>query len=162
VTISSYKGASVATFSESDLTEVYSVRIALESYAASLAAQNITDEDMERLEALMTEMGQAFQARDFTHLLEAHHRLHADIYALTGKQRLYDMIIQYLDLSNVYQRMALSLGRGAKDPIKEHTDILRTLRNRDAEAAGRILRKHLELTMSELVGIFEGQAKPAR
>lgn len=137
------------------MIEVYSVRIALESYAASLATQSVTDEDLERLETLMQEMGKACQNKDFEHLLEAHHKLHANIYAIAGKQRLYEHIIQYLDLANLYQRMALSLGRGANDPIKEHTDILETLRKRDAEAAGRMVHAHLELTMAELLEIFK-------
>jgi DNA-binding GntR family transcriptional regulator len=157
VSISSYKGASVAKFSGSDLIEVYSVRIALESYAAYQAAQNITDGELMRLETLMKEMGEAFQNKDFEHLLEVHHRLHANIYAIAGKQRLYELIIQYLDLASLYQRMALSLGRGASDPIKEHNDILETLRRRDADAAGRIVRTHLELTVAELLGLFQEQ-----
>ena len=157
VNISSYKGASVAKFSDSDLVEVYSVRIALESYAAALATQKITDEDLERLEVLMKEMGEAFQSKVFEDLLEAHHKLHASIYAIAGRQRLYEIIIQYLGLSNLYQRMALSLGRGANDPIIEHIDILNTLRSRDAEAAGRILRTHLELTMAEVLDILKEQ-----
>ncbi len=161
VSISSYRGASVATFSESDLIEIYSVRIALESYAASLAAENVTDAALDRLEGLMKAMGEAFHNGDFPRLLEIHQSLHADIYALAGKQRLHELIMQYLELSNVYQRMALSLGRGAKDPIREHIDILKTLRNRDAEAARRSVREHLELTMSEIMGIFEVQHKPA-
>jgi DNA-binding GntR family transcriptional regulator len=159
VNISSYKGASVARFSASEMIEVYSVRIALESYAASLATQRVTNEDLERLEILMQEMGKAFQNKDFEHLLEVHHRLHANIYKIAGKQRLYEHIIQYLDLTKLYQRMALSLGRGANDPIQEHIDILETLRKRDAEAAGRMVRAHLELTMAELVDIFEQQSK---
>jgi len=159
VNISSYKGASVARFSASEMIEVYSVRIALESYAASLATQRVTNEDLERLEILMQEMGKAFQNKDFEHLLEVHHRLHANIYKIAGKQRLYEHIIQYLDLTKLYQRMALSLGRGANDPIQEHIDILETLRMRDAEAAGRMVRAHLELTMAELVDIFEQQSK---
>ncbi len=162
VNISSYRGAYVATFSESDLKEVYSVRVALESHAASLAAENITDEDLERLEAQMREMGVAFRAKDFVRLLEAHHKLHASIYAIAGQQRLNEIITQYLGLSNVYQRMALSLGRGASDPIREHTDIIETLRRRDPEGSARIIRAHLQLTMSELLSIFaRQQRKPA-
>lgn len=157
VDISSYKGATVANLSASEMIEVYSVRIALESYAASLATQRITDADLGRLEGLMKEMEAAFQNKDFEHLLGTHHKLHAGIYTIAGKQRLYEHIIQYLDLANFYQRMALSLGRGAKDPIQEHIDILETLRRRDAEAAGRTVRSHLELTMAELLAIFTEQ-----
>ncbi len=112
VNISSYKGASVARFSAPEMIETYSVRIALESYAASLAAERVTEEDLRRLETMMQEMGMAFQDKNFEHLLEAHHELHAGIYAIAGKQRLYEHILQYLDLTNLYQRMALSLGRG--------------------------------------------------
>lgn len=162
VNISSYKGATVAKFSASEMIEVYSVRIALESYAASLATQNITEADLERLEVLMKEMGTAFQNKEFEHLLEAHHKLHSNIYAIAGKQRLYEHIIQYLDLANLYQRMALSLGRGANDPIKEHIDILETLRKRDADAAGRMMRTHLELTMAELLDIFKEQQNKSK
>jgi DNA-binding GntR family transcriptional regulator len=102
-------------------------------------------------------MGNAFQNKEFEHLLEAHHKLHANIYAIAGKQRLYEHIIQYLYLTNLYQRMALSLGRGAEDPIKEHIDMLETLRKRDAEGIGRMVRLHLELTMTELLDIFKEQ-----
>jgi len=162
VNISSYKGATVAKFSASEMIEVYSVRIALESYAASLAAKNVTEEDLEQLDILMKEMGAAFQNKEFEQLLATHHRLHAKIYTIAGKQRLYEHIIQYLDLTNLYQRMALSLGRGANDPIKEHIDILETLRNRDAEAIERMVRKHLELTMAELLDIFKEQQNKSK
>ena len=156
VSISSFKGASVSEFSTSDLIEVYSVRIALESYAAYLAAQQITEADLARLEALMKDMGEAFRSKDFEHLLEAHHNLHATIYAIAGKKRLLEHIIQYLDQASFYQRIALSLGRGASDPIIEHQDILSTLRQRDADAAARIMRQHLELTLDELLGLLQG------
>jgi DNA-binding GntR family transcriptional regulator len=157
VDISSYKGASVADFSASEMIEVYSVRIALESYAASLATQRITDADLEQLAGVMKEMEAAFRQKDFENLLETHHKLHASIYTIAGKQRLFEHIVQYLDLANFYQRMALSLGRGAKDPIKEHNEILDTLRRRDPEAAGRTVRSHLELTMAELLDMFTEQ-----
>lgn len=155
VVISSYKGASVAKFSVSNLMEIYTVRIALESYATYLAAGSITDGVLEQLEEKMKEMGEAFHHKEFEHLLGAHHQFHANIYYLAGKQRLSELTIRYLELSNVYQRMALSIGRGANDPIKEHVDILETLRSRDAEASCRLMRAHLELTMGELSDILK-------
>lgn len=72
--------------------------------------------------------------RTYSSILEGV-RFHANSYAIAGKQRHYEHTIQYLDLANLYQRMALSLGCGANDPIKEHIDILETLQKRDTEAA---------------------------
>ena len=50
--------------------------------------------------------------------------------------------------------MALSLGRGAKDPVVEHKEMLETLRRRDADAAGHLIRIHLQMTVSELLELF--------
>jgi len=158
VTFSSYKGASVADFSLSELEEIYTVRSALESHAARLAAQRITEEELEQLEALLRQIEEAFQQKDFLHLLEVHHQFHASICVAAKQQRLCKLAIQHLELTDLYQRMALSLGRGAKDPVVEHKEILETLRRHDADAAGHLIRIHLQLTVSELLELFhEGQ-----
>ena len=154
VAISSYKGASVAEFSLSELEEVYTVRGALESHAAYLAAQRITEEDLEQLETLLRQMEEAFEAGDLSRLLEVHHQFHVGVYAVAQEQRLYELAVRHLELTDVYQRMALSLGRGAKDPVIEHKEILDALRRRDADEAGRLLRVHLQITASELLELF--------
>lgn len=154
VTFSSYKGASVADFSLSELEDIYTVRSALESHAAYLAAQRITNEELEQLEVLLRQIEEAFQEKDFLHLLEVHHQFHASICTAAKRQRLCKLAIQHLELTDLYQRMALSLGRGAKNPVVEHEEMLETLRRRDADAACHLIRVHLQMTVSELLELF--------
>jgi DNA-binding GntR family transcriptional regulator len=59
-----------------------------------------------------------------------------------------------LDLSNIYQPMALSMGRGSRDPIVEHQRILAALQLRDAGGARDLIREHLRMTVSELLELF--------
>jgi len=160
VTLSSYKGASVAPFSLADLTEVYTIRCALESHATYLAAQRIGEQDLAGLADLLQAMALAFQRKDLDRLLQAHGQFHASIYAAAGSPRLCELTLKYLGLADVYQRMALSLGRGAKDPVVEHQDLLCTLQQHDAEAAGRLMRSHLEATASELLELFGQHGDP--
>ncbi|RPI78197.1 MAG: FCD domain-containing protein, partial [Chloroflexi bacterium] len=75
------------------------------------------------------------------------------------RDQLYSLILRYLDLSKVYQRMALSMGRGAADPIIEHIGLLEILERRDAEGACKMVRRHLELTMAELLSLFNEHQK---
>ncbi len=161
VTLSSYRGASVAPFSLSDLREVYTIRCALESHATYLAAQHIGQEELAQLADLLQAMALAFQEKDLDRLLLAHGQFHAAIYAAAGSTRLCELTLKYLGLADVYQRMALSLGRGAKDPVVEHQDLLRTLTQHDAEAAGRLMRAHLEMTASELLELFGQHGDPS-
>lgn len=154
VTLSSYKGASVTPLSLSELEEIYTIRCALESQAAYLAAQRITEEELDRLEILLGQMREAFHAGDFPRLLQAHREFHVAVCAASKRQRLHDLAVQHLKLADVYQRMALSLGRGASDPVGEHEVILEALRRGDGDAAGRLLRGHLQTTASELLELF--------
>jgi DNA-binding GntR family transcriptional regulator len=157
VTLSSYRSASVARFSASDLEEIYAVRAALESHATYLAVQNNTDGTLERLKWLLSEMARAFEQGDLENLLTVHHQFHASIYAAARKPRLYELILQYLELANLYQRMALSMGRGAQDPVVEHQELLHAMQRRDAEGAARLMREHLDLTALELLKLFRDQ-----
>ncbi len=158
VTISSYKGAFVADFTLSDMKDVFAIRTALESHASYLAAQNLTGAQLDQLDALLHEIEESFLNKDFERLLETHHRFHATIYAAATSPGLYALILQYMDLANVYQRMALSLGRGAQGPVVEHKGILEALRRRDAVAARDLLRVHLEITIAELLTLFSEQS----
>ncbi|HDQ70633.1 MAG TPA: GntR family transcriptional regulator [Chloroflexi bacterium] len=155
VTISSYKGASVAAFSLSEIEDVYAIRCALESHAAYLAARSITAETLAQLETLLDQMAEAFQRGDRVQLLELHHQFHVGVYAAAQRSRLYDLAVRHLGLTNVYQRMALSLGRGARDPLVEHQEIVDALRRGDAESAGRLMRDHLQATVEELLALFQ-------
>ena len=155
VEISTYKGASVAQFSSTQLEDIYTVRIALESYATCLAARVITVEELDTLSTLMESMRKAFLENDFERLVTVHSQFHATIYAAPHKQRLYELSLQNLELCMVYQRLALSLGRGANDPVVEHRDLLKTLQEHDAEAAGEMMRDHLEFTLAELLALFK-------
>ena len=161
VTLSSYKGATVARFSAPDMDEVYTIRTALESHATHLAAGRMTAGEFEELDACLHEMSSTFREGDFERLLRAHYDFHAIIYRSAAQPRFLDLILQYLELSSVYQRMALSMGRGAHDPVGEHQDLVTTLRMRDPEAAGALMRIHLQSTAAELHTLFQKEP-PAR
>ena len=154
VNISSYKGASVAEFSLKELEEIYAVRTAIESHAAYLAAQRITEEELSRLDYLLSEIEKAFQQKEQLKLIEVHHQFHATIYQAAKQKRLSDLATHYLGLTDIYQRMALNWGRGAHDPVIEHAEILTVLRKRDADAVHLLIRDHLSLTVSELSDLF--------
>lgn len=160
VSFSSYKGASVADFSPSQMQEIYAVRTALESYASYLAAQRITEEELSELETLLKEIDQTFQQKDFTRLLEVHHDFHLRICSAAKQNNLFRLAVQHLELTDLYQRMALSLGRGATDPVVEHSEILTALRRRDPEGVASLIRSHLQKTVAELLELFRLNGDP--
>lgn len=161
VTISPNKGASVADFSLSELEDIYSIRIPLEGYGAYLATQNITDQDLAQLEALLREMKEVFQTGDRWRLLEVNRQFYMVLYAIMERPRLYELIMRHLDLADLYRRMAFTLDHMYRHTISEHEQVLETLRQRDPEAAEHLTRLNLERTADNLMNFLKATEQPS-
>lgn len=151
VTISPHKGASVAKFLLSDVEEVYAIRIALEGYAAHLAALQITEEELERLDQLLCEMDQALREGNRSRLLHVNREFDTTIYAASRQERLYELIVKHIDLADLYRRLYFSLDHLAAHTVDEHREILEALKRRDPQEAERLSRIALERTVAGLV-----------
>jgi DNA-binding GntR family transcriptional regulator len=151
VSVSDHRRTFVAEFSIDDLIETYTMRAALESHAAYLAAKRITEPELRHLESILSTMGHAYQHNQLELLISTHHDFHAGINEAAQSPRLSKLILQYLELSRIYQRMAFETGGNAADPIRDHLEIWMTLNKHEAEAAARLTRAHLERTSAGLL-----------
>lgn len=158
VTLSRHRGASVADLSLSELEGIYGVRIALEGYGAFLAAQNITDEELERLEKLLREMKGVFEQGDRWRLLEINRQFYAQLYAIADRPRLYELIMKHLDLAGLYRQMAFAIDHYYRHTIVDHEELLATFRQHDPEAAERLTRTQLQQTLVSLVEFLKEPA----
>ena len=150
VTLSRYKGAAVTEFSPVELEEIYHVRIALESYAARLATERITDEELCELRRLVRQMREAFEARDRPRLQEVNRQFYICLYTATRQQRLYELTMNHLDLSRQYRRIYFYIDHLAANTVTEHERLLEALERRDAEEVERLTRLALQATLDGL------------
>jgi DNA-binding GntR family transcriptional regulator len=155
VSFSAYKGATVADFSLVELEEIYTVRIALESYAAYLAAQYITEEELQQMQGLLKQTEDAYQQADHLRMLQLNREFHAILYHASRQNRLYEMIINHLDLSDMYRRLYFTVEHLYANTITEHQELLEILRRGDSEDAEQHTRYHLQQTASALVNFLQ-------
>lgn len=155
ITFSPHKGASVADFSLSELEGIYSIRIAIEGYGAYLAAENITDPDIDELEALLNQMKEMFQQGDRWRLLAVNRQFYTSLYAIAERPRLYELIMKHLDLADLYRRIAFAIDHYYRHTIADQEELLVKLRQRDPEAAERLTRIQLQKTLSSLVAFLK-------
>lgn len=144
VSFSPYKGAFVAEFSQSELDDIYSIRIALEGYCVRLAASQITDAQLERLDSIFDQMMEEYERGDRWQLLTVNREFYAVLYAIPDQPLLYALTMKYLDMANLYRRMALAQDSYFRRIIDGHEDLLASLRERDAEGVERVLRAQME------------------
>ena len=158
VKLSPHKGASVADLSISDLKDIYSIRIAIEGYGAYLAAQNVKDQDLVELEALLRRMREGFEQGDRWHLLEVNREFYAVLYAIAGQPRLYALIMKHIDLADMYRRMAFAIDHYYGHTIADHEALLTTFREADPQGAERVTRDQLQQTLASLLLFLEQTA----
>ena len=135
-----YKGYRIRPLEVDDIEDIIFIRGLLEPEAAERAATGITDEELERLEALKpTELGEL--SLEFDRYSE---QFHALIGVASRSRRLAEMIeVMYRDVRRL-QSAALSRSV-PKDIVSEHNDIIEALRNRDPIAARAAMAQHVSL-----------------
>lgn len=139
-------GARVATFSKNDLREVLYVREALEGMACRLAAERMSNAEMEALEELLEDHSQegALKAGEYYFQRPGDYDFHYRIVKGSGNKKLIEMLIDDLyHLMRIFRYRSSSRKGRAQEALQEHRRIVAAMRARDADAAEELMRRHL-------------------
>jgi DNA-binding GntR family transcriptional regulator len=156
VTIHPHRGAYVAHPTLEELEEVYSIRLLLEGWAARLAAQNLSDEDMSYLEELNQRWEEATGAGDFTAMLMIDREFHTVILQAARRPRLIELIDSLWNQTQQYRRVLLSAP--SRWPLYKgcHHELLAAGRHRDGQAMESAMKAHIQLTIDLLQNELAG------
>ena len=120
------KGAEVARMTEKDMEDVLQIRDALDELAASIACEQISEEELAELRHTMHEFEESTKTGDVKRIAEADVRFHDIIYHATRNVKLENM------LNNLREQMY----RYRYEYIKDHTDYKQLVREHAAIIAG--------------------------
>lgn len=129
-----------------DLQEVHQLRLTLEAMAARLAAQRITDEELEELERL-TSTSDPEEARLFNR------RFHSIVAQASGNSRLAKMIEQLLDDTDRWAALEVA-GLTPAVLLIGHQAELEALRTRNPDTAEAAMREHVERVYRHLSALY--------
>lgn len=158
-------GVRIAELSARDLMDLLCVREALEGMACALAAERISDEELDALEKLLashgkqkelqTGKGYYQESKDFD--------FHFRIARASDNERLISMICGDLyHLLRVYRYKSSTLAGRAARALEEHQNILDALKKRDPKLAEEAMRTHIRNARQHVQVAFDaGAAKTA-
>ena len=141
--LSRRRGWVVREHTPEEISEIYGVRLALEGYAARLAAKVGDDEALAHI-ASVHYRGSDDVSRDARERLVDYNDLfHDAIVEAAGNRRLGDLIRQNREYFFNYRIAALYSDEEASLSIAGHDELVRTLLARDGDAAEQAARKHV-------------------
>jgi len=139
-------GVSVAAISPNDFYELLQLREVLEGLACSLAAKNMTDEELEGLAELLDQHQQQRSVQDGVGYYQESKDFDFHFRIVRGSQnmRLAQMLCDDLYyLLKVYRFKSSTKSGRAKQALGEHRDIVAALMRRDPEDAEQKMRLHI-------------------
>jgi DNA-binding GntR family transcriptional regulator len=138
-----FKGTSVRSFSPKELYEVYTVRAALESLAARLAVERLTEEDVRVLQETLDEMIRAAQEQDEEQMVRLDNRFHETIMQISDNQLLYQLW-QTLQFGYWTIVTARSSSYNLEELARRHETLLVAIASRDPQKAAAAMQHHIE------------------
>ncbi|WP_298013309.1 GntR family transcriptional regulator [uncultured Castellaniella sp.] len=134
---------SFVTFEARQAEEMTLARAALESLVAGMAAQHATQDDLERMRALLGRMKAALEGDDVDHLVSLNSAFHDAVRAASGGTYLLGLLNTLHAFNHGTRVAVLSDRRVRKASLREHTAIYEAIAGRDVARAEALMRSHV-------------------
>ncbi|HEY7062375.1 MAG TPA: GntR family transcriptional regulator [Chloroflexota bacterium] len=138
------RGYLVAPVTLRDVQEVFQLRLLLETAAAELAAEHITEDALRQLKALV---GVRYTYRDrasYARFLRANREFHVAVAEASGNGRLAAFVAKLLEDMERILHLGLDLRDSAEEMAAEHQELVDALLKGDAELARRVVTEQLQ------------------
>jgi len=150
VEIRPHRGVFVASFSSEEIIEILRIEGVMEGLAASLAAQNLSEEEIEKTEASIEKterkLAKRFNPEDFYRYDQQFH--HWLVHASSSQvlERILEKQLAQIYLCRYYTIVA---PERFPHSIREHAEIFKYLKKRNPEQAEQAARSHLESVIED-------------
>jgi len=146
-------GARVVSLHSQQLVEIYQVREALEGMAARLACENMTDDEIAELDALLDEHEYIIEKSEgreyFQH--EGDFDFHYRIIQGSKNQRLIELLCSELyHLIRMYRFRSSQILSRPQLALSEHRNICAAIGQRDSELAEILMRRHISTAQQHI------------
>ena len=153
VTIIPNRGAYVTGISHKDIWDIYMIRSMLEGLCARWASENISEAQLDELEeAILLSEFQMKKESGFNaeQVAALDGRFHAILYEASGSRILSHVLTDFHNYVQAARKSSVVSEDRARKSIREHRQILRAIRDRDAEMAEQLANEHIMHVMQNL------------
>jgi DNA-binding GntR family transcriptional regulator len=146
------RGFVVKSVTEAEIEETFGIRSVLESYAARLATERLTDVLMKGLGKTIQAYKDALANNDAEQMMTANAQFHELIYKASGSEKLHALINMFKNYISRYRKTLLTTREFAKVSLEDHIRMLEAMSARDKEKVEELVRKHILRGKDIIVG----------
>ncbi len=156
------RGTYVADMSVRDICEIFEIRTALESLSNGLAAEHITEDELEHLQRLLVIIGGHIKGGDMEKIVETDIEFHDLLYHAARNGRLVGIISNLRDQLTRFRTLSMSYPGRLEATLEEHRAIVEAIATGDSKAARKAAQRHMEHSQKTLMLAIENGKKGGR
>lgn len=145
------RGTYVANMSIRDINEIFEIRTALESLSNGLAAEHITDEELEHLQRLLVIIGGYIKENNMEKIVDTDIEFHDVLYHAARNGRLIGIISNLRDQLTRFRTLSMSYPGRLEETLSEHKAIVDAIAAHDRKAASHAAEIHMEKSEKTLM-----------
>lgn len=155
------RGAFVATVTEHDAWEIYTLKCSLYETATTLAFDNISEKDIEKWEAVVAEMQGCIFAvpPDVVRYQSLNQEFHDIMFRISGHNRLKRICRMLHHQMNRFSCISLMDEPHLKQSFAYHQAILGAIKARDMDRTIRVTREHILKGLEIVQDIIAGETR---
>ena len=138
-----YKGAVVCDVDESEIENIFEVRLELESLATRKAAENARESDIKYLKKMARKFEESIDDGDLGEMISVNEAFHNTIYELAQNPALIQVINQLKTQSHILRYHAWAIPDIIKRIQKEHKMLIEAIGNKDFKLLDELARRHI-------------------
>lgn len=125
------------------MREIFEVRTTLEGMCARLAAERISDEDVDKMEHLLKDHERVLHEGNNLSMLAVDQKFHKLLYDASGNRFLAQALDEMYTLIFRLSYFALDRMASVRSNVEEHREIVQALKTGDGRAAERAIQNHI-------------------
>lgn len=149
------KGAYVAGISLKDIADVFEIRASMESLAAGLAAERITEEELEKLERILVSVAESADQNDLDGIVNTDTDFHDIIYRASRNERLIQIISNLREQIQRFRATSLTFPGRMKVAVEEHRKLVEAISERNVALAQALAQEHVENAENSMLEVLE-------
>jgi DNA-binding GntR family transcriptional regulator len=155
------RGYLVAPVTLRDVQEVFQLRLLLETAAAELAAEHITEDGIRQLNALVAVRYTYRDRVSYGRFLRANREFHVAVARASGNVRLAAFVAKLLEDMERILHLGLDLRDSAEEMAAEHAELVDALLRGDGALARRVVTEQLQTSRKRVLEALVGSESAA-
>lgn len=141
-------GVIVKTLTREEISEIYKIRIALESLIIEEIIKKINNQDIKKLEKVLKNTKKAFEVKDIEKVFSLFTEFNQILYDIASLPKVTGMINNINLYLKRFRKLSIDNPSRKEEAFEDYVQILEAIKNKELSTAISINRMHLEKSMN--------------